>query len=102
MLQMTEPLFTGVIDRLVSIREQIAILKEQETELEALLKDGGEARYAGSTVDALIFIQKRHYVDWKGLCQYLKIKRRTIKLFTSGQDVTCLKLVAKRISRKVA
>lgn len=98
----TRQLFGGVVDQLAELRERIAALKVQEMELEDLLKDNGEGRYAGSNVDVLVYKQERHYTDWKSLAQYLSIPRRVINRFTEPQDVMCLKLVSKRTFRKVA
>lgn len=100
MLDVTRQLFGDAIDRLVELRDQIAILKVQETELEELIKDSGEGRYAGSIVDVLVYNQERHYVHWKALVEYAKIPKRIVKRFTEPQDVLCLKLVSKH--RKVA
>lgn len=95
-MDVTRQLFGETVDQLVELRERIAALKVQEEELEELIKDGGEGRYAGSLLDALIYKQKRHYTDWKSVVEFLKIPRRVIKRFTQPQTVVCLKIVPKR------
>lgn len=100
MLVVTRQLFEEAIDRLIDLRDQIEALQVQETELEDLIKDGGEGRHTGTILDALVYKQERHYVHWKALAEYMKVPKRIIKKFTEPQEVLCLKLVSKH--KKVA
>jgi hypothetical protein len=98
----TDQIFGDAVDRLVAIREQIAFLQVQELELEELVKESGEGRYSGSQLDALVYMQKRHYTDWKSLVRFMKIPKRVVKKFTEGKDIICLKIVPKRVMGKAA
>lgn len=85
-----------MIDELATIRAQIASLQIQEDELVELIKADGVGRYPGSVLDALVYNQERHHVDWNQLSKFLKIPKKIIKRFRRSQNVLCLKLVGKK------
>lgn len=85
----------SVADKLGQVKAQISELEQKEEELRQMLIDFGIPEVEGRTYRALVIQSEVTKVDYKGICEEVKVPPKVLKAHTEVQDRTTVKIVAR-------
>lgn len=81
-------------DKLGELRAQMAVLKAEAKHFEELLINSGESVVLGSDYRVTVSRSTRTSVDYKGICEAVRVSDSMIQKFSKKSDVTCVKVKA--------
>lgn len=82
-----------LVDRIGTLKAQVAAQMDELKALEAELKAGGEGRYQGDLFEATVTISERDTLDMKAV--RAKLSRQFIAANTTTTEVTTLRVTAR-------
>lgn len=96
----TPILLAAAVDRLATLKAQIASLQDEEAELRAFLADSGLPVIMGTTHRAAVSVcEGRSITDWRAIAAHLKPSRQLVTAHTTqGEPYTAVRLSAHKTS----